>query len=81
MPLHFPSRAGKWANPMREMIQYVHIMLTHIARRPASTFFPFDVDANDHCETSLEAYRDLAPFLGMLAEALGKTKEDLVWLS
>ena len=38
---------------------------------------PFKVEKDDHCESPLEAYRDVAPLLRMLAHNLGKTPETL----
>jgi len=38
---------------------------------------PFDWDPADDCETSIQAYRDIAPVLKKLASKLGKTKEEL----
>ena len=35
---------------------------------------PFDWDPADDCETSLAAYRDIAPLLGKLAQKLKKSK-------
>jgi flagellum-specific peptidoglycan hydrolase FlgJ len=38
---------------------------------------PFETDADDHCETSLEAYEDIAPVLDAIAKKLGKTRAEL----
>eukprot|EP00039_Didymoeca_costata_P023629 m.7738 g.7738 ORF g.7738 m.7738 type:complete len:295 (+) comp3764_c0_seq2:77-961(+) len=38
---------------------------------------PFVVEAADHCETPLIAYKDVAPALEKLAELMGKTKSTL----
>ena len=38
---------------------------------------PFDWDPADDCETSLEAYKDIAPLLTKLAQKLNKTKAEL----
>ena len=38
---------------------------------------PFPTDPGDHCETPLQAYRDIEPVLAALANALGKTKATL----
>ena len=38
----------------------------------------FDVDADDHCETSPEAHAHIVNFLNKTADALGKTPRDLV---
>lgn len=43
----------------------------------ASGEYPFEADDADHAETPVEAYRDIAPVLARLAEALGKTKATL----
>jgi hypothetical protein len=43
---------------------------THEAAAP----HPFDWDPADDCETSLAAYRDIAPLLGKLAQKLKKSK-------
>lgn len=46
----------------------------------ARTGFPFPADPNDHCETPLEAYEDLAPYLRFLARAMGKKPSELrIW--
>lgn len=37
----------------------------------------FDVDAADHCETPLEAYRDIVSLLDQIARSLGKTRSSL----
>lgn len=39
--------------------------------------YPFEVNPDDHCETSLEAYSHIAPVLEVLAANLGKKKEQL----
>eukprot|EP00397_Hematodinium_sp_SG-2012_P038211 GEMP01041534.1.p1 GENE.GEMP01041534.1~~GEMP01041534.1.p1 ORF type:complete len:357 (+),score=86.82 GEMP01041534.1:87-1157(+) len=39
--------------------------------------YAFDVNAADHCETPLEAYRDLLPVLDDVAKRFGKTRETL----
>ena len=39
--------------------------------------FAFEVDDDDHCETPAEAYEDIAPFLRLLAQRLGKHTHDL----
>ncbi|CAE8590786.1 unnamed protein product, partial [Polarella glacialis] len=39
--------------------------------------WPFDPDPADHCETPLEAYRELKPVLTKLAAVLGKSPEEL----
>ena len=38
----------------------------------------FDADPRDHCETPIEAYRDLEPLLFFLARSLKREKRDLV---
>jgi hypothetical protein len=38
---------------------------------------PFEANDDDHCETSMEAYGDLAPLLEHLAQSLGKTRAEL----
>eukprot|EP00960_Hanusia_phi_P037835 753143-Hanusia_phi.AAC.3 len=41
---------------------------------------PFEHDPADDCETSFQAYCDIAPFLIKLAQRLGKQKKDLcIW--
>lgn len=48
--------------------------------KPARDEFPFKAQPEDHCETPFEAYADLAPYLGFLAEMLGKDRTSLrVW--
>lgn len=42
--------------------------------------FPFTASAEDHCETPLDAYEDIAPYLAFLARCLGKDKKSLkIW--
>ena len=43
-----------------------------------SSAYPFDIDEDDHCETPLEAFQNLDPYLSQVAAMLGKTKETLV---
>lgn len=38
---------------------------------------PFQVDDTDHCETPLEAYRDVSELLDQIAKTLGKTRSNL----
>jgi hypothetical protein len=38
---------------------------------------PFPTDPGDHCETPLQAYKDVEPVLVALAKAIGKTKATL----
>eukprot|EP01040_Poterioochromonas_malhamensis_P016227 gene16227-18370_t len=39
--------------------------------------YPYEVVPDDHCETPVEAYEDIAPLLHLIAKALGKTAETL----
>lgn len=39
--------------------------------------YPFEAHADDHCETSPKAYKDIAVFLELVARRLGKTPETL----
>jgi hypothetical protein len=39
--------------------------------------FPFATDESDHCETPLQAYKDIAPMLKLLAQALGVKPKNL----
>lgn len=39
--------------------------------------YPFSVETDDHCETSPQAFEDIAPLLTVLAKQLGKAKGDL----
>jgi hypothetical protein len=39
---------------------------------------PFEVDDTDHCETPLEAYRDVIPLLDRIAQSLGKTRKAMM---
>lgn len=41
-----------------------------------STEFPFPVDADDHCESPLNAYQDIEPILNTLAEIMDKSKDE-----
>ena len=47
------------------------------AKNVSNGEYPFEADDADHAETPVEAYRDIAPVLARLAEALGKTKATL----
>ena len=38
---------------------------------------PFQPDKADHCETSLQAYEDITPFLDLVALRLGKSRQTL----
>ena len=38
---------------------------------------PFEAEAEDHCETPLEAFRDIEPLLFALSQRLGRPKEQL----
>jgi hypothetical protein len=38
---------------------------------------PFAADPGDHCETPLQAYKDIDPVLAAIARALGKSKAEL----
>merc|ERR1719375_2995890 len=38
---------------------------------------PFQADRADHCETSLQAYDNIAPFLDLVASQLGKNRSVL----
>jgi hypothetical protein len=50
------------------------------SQRVQEVHHPFPTDSNDHCETSAEAYRDIAPLLDSVAQRLGKTRQDLrIW--
>jgi hypothetical protein len=46
----------------------------HIAANPSH---PFEVDESDHCESPLEAYRDVLSLLDFIAKSLGKNRETL----
>jgi hypothetical protein len=39
--------------------------------------YPYEVEGDDHCESPLEAYQDIAPILERLAHECYKTKESL----
>ena len=39
---------------------------------------PFEVDDTDHCETPLEAYRDVIAVLDRIAQSLGKTRKAML---
>ena len=45
--------------------------------RGTSQSLPFEVDTDDHCETSHVAYAHVAPILTYIAEQLGKTPNNL----
>eukprot|EP00976_Prorocentrum_cordatum_P016546 332842-Prorocentrum_minimum.AAC.3 len=47
------------------------------AKKETTSPHPFEWDPADDCETSIQAYRDIAPVLKKLASKLGKTKEEL----
>jgi hypothetical protein len=46
-------------------------------RRALPAALAFQADSEDHCETCLEAYRDVAPLLHQLARRLGKAPAEL----
>lgn len=48
-----------------------------LALRSRVITHPFDTKSDDHCETGVDAYRDVAPLLSALARALGKKDKDL----
>ena len=39
--------------------------------------YPYDVDPDDHCETSITAYQHALPVLDFLRKKLGKAREEL----
>ena len=39
--------------------------------------YPFEVDDTDHCETPLDAYRDVIAVLDQIAKSLGKTRNSV----
>lgn len=41
--------------------------------------FPFETDADDHCESPLEAYKDILPFLKDFNERKGSTDEICIY--
>jgi len=71
-------RVGKW-NEQWKLVQKEVALTT----RPSSTIqisatgHAFEVTDDDHCETPVEAYQDVVPFLEKLCEILGKTKSEL----
>jgi len=46
-------------------------------QKPAGMQHPFITDYNDHFETSLDAYKDIAPLLDLYAAKLGKSRATL----
>ena len=66
------SKRQKLFNSLR-----VSAGLGAIVTPAAASAHPFDSDPHDHCETPIEAFRDLEPFLFYLARALGKDKRRL----
>jgi hypothetical protein len=49
-----------------------------ISHPPSSVVaYPYDVDDDDHCESPVEAYADLAPLLTKVALEMGKTPATL----
>lgn len=40
--------------------------------------YPFEVDDTDHCETPLDAYRDVVAVLDQISQSLGKTRNSLL---
>merc|ERR1712232_740924 len=52
---------------------------TRLVTRPVTLKInhPFQADDADHCETSLQAYEDIAPFLDLVASQLGKSRNTL----
>lgn len=47
------------------------------ANQVASISFPFKANEDDHCETSLQAYKDIAIFLDLICAKLHKARADL----
>lgn len=47
-------------------------------KSPNAVQHKFEVDATDHCETPLEAYKDIVLLLDYWARAIGKARADLI---
>ena len=46
----------------------------------APRIYPFDVDANDHCETPFQAYEDVAPLLKLFVKkSVPSVKPEMAW--
>lgn len=80
-------RIGKWtkdAGIELEPQQTPKCIVTATAQIETNTKpsqrYPFPADADDHCETPLNAYADISPLLKILCDELGKSKDDLaIW--
>lgn len=56
------------------------VKLFKVTTIASTTEFPFSTSSEDHCETPQTAYEDIAPVLSFLADALGKSEENLrIW--
>ena len=47
------------------------------AEKHVEVVYPYPVDDNDHCESPLVAYEDIAPILDMIGSKLGKSRTQL----
>eukprot|EP00746_Dinoflagellata_sp_MGD_P019286 gnl/MRDRNA2_/MRDRNA2_14480_c0_seq1.p1 gnl/MRDRNA2_/MRDRNA2_14480_c0~~gnl/MRDRNA2_/MRDRNA2_14480_c0_seq1.p1 ORF type:complete len:126 (+),score=32.34 gnl/MRDRNA2_/MRDRNA2_14480_c0_seq1:616-993(+) len=66
---------GKWKKLSRESRRVIveadrENMRSAAAAATVKVKYPFQVSSADHCETSLEAYQDIAPFLDLVAVRL-----------
>ena len=72
------ARWGSMPAPKRaRMIKRDKALQKERRSRAASIVHPFEVNEDDHCETDLRAFRDVAPLLRLLAQRLGKTEATL----
>lgn len=61
----------------KEMVRMDREKLENELKAVASIVHPFDANMDDHCESPLEAYKDVAPVLRRLATKLGKKPSEL----
>jgi hypothetical protein len=80
LPSVLAKRQKRKEKQLNKKIAADHAINREKAVAEAKAGYPYRTDAADHCETPLDAYEDIAPLLEMLAELLGKSKEELlIW--
>ena len=76
-----PALKARWAGmgkrEKKKLVKADKAAVAALKARSRDIAHPFDVDPNDHCETSPAAYAHIAPLLRLLAAALGTTPERL----
>ena len=79
---HFDSELkAKWKTFSKrertEIVKVDHNLIREKLEAVKSIVYPFETKVEDHCESPLEAFEDIAPILERLAKDLGKTPETL----